>query len=467
MQTGSHSSINALQLTAEDEDRRKRRRERNKIAATKCRMKKRERTINLVTESEALETQNIELKSQVRNLELQRRNLSEMLKSHSQSCLRPGAFQIPICAASVTKYLSEMGLEMLQCSSGNGDGTITKSGRQGSKTSHQKIPSMSTLKFNGQHGGNRRSHTQTRQSQLTQQLDTPSSNSSTPVTTPTSSSKHQSHHHQIPTVDLGFCESNDLGIVSDIIMSQQGGYNKNLSASDCYSISSPDSGFIKSPVDISNGGYLSTPTSTPVLMKNHYIPNCDGNMVNGDPIGLQLANHCGTETTTNGSAGIEFILKNELVDGNDSPYTTVQSADRFLFDGTETFETDIDQHTHVHLQSTHQHLSSPHHLQQPIMKGHNPLLNNNNNNSILNNHNHNNGCVMQANMGNMNEFNNHCQQYIDYSLLKGGDFLGPNTEFLTLTGDTSDSQFTELTSTDLDSGVTTYTSISNGNGCLA
>jgi hypothetical protein len=37
-----------LQLTAEDEERRRRRRERNKIAATKCRLKKRERTVNLV-----------------------------------------------------------------------------------------------------------------------------------------------------------------------------------------------------------------------------------------------------------------------------------------------------------------------------------------------------------------------------------------------------------------------------------
>jgi hypothetical protein len=38
----------SFQLTAEDEERRRRRRERNKIAATKCRLKKRERTVNLV-----------------------------------------------------------------------------------------------------------------------------------------------------------------------------------------------------------------------------------------------------------------------------------------------------------------------------------------------------------------------------------------------------------------------------------
>lgn len=54
------------QLTPEDEERRRRRRERNKIAATKCRMKKRERTVNLVTESEVLENQNIDLKAQLK-----------------------------------------------------------------------------------------------------------------------------------------------------------------------------------------------------------------------------------------------------------------------------------------------------------------------------------------------------------------------------------------------------------------
>lgn len=55
-----------FQLTPEDEERRRRRRERNKIAATKCRMKKRERTVNLVTESEVLENQNIDLKAQLK-----------------------------------------------------------------------------------------------------------------------------------------------------------------------------------------------------------------------------------------------------------------------------------------------------------------------------------------------------------------------------------------------------------------
>ncbi|XP_017770385.1 PREDICTED: activating transcription factor 3 [Nicrophorus vespilloides] len=73
-------------LTAEDEERRRRRRERNKIAATKCRMKKRERTANLVTESETLESQNIELKSQIQELKKESAKLADMLNLHKTNC---------------------------------------------------------------------------------------------------------------------------------------------------------------------------------------------------------------------------------------------------------------------------------------------------------------------------------------------------------------------------------------------
>ncbi|CAH1371170.1 activating transcription factor 3 isoform X2 [Tenebrio molitor] len=73
-------------LTPEDEERRRRRRERNKIAATKCRLKKREKTANLVNESETLETQNIELKKQFEELQNQKRTLVEMLTLHRPHC---------------------------------------------------------------------------------------------------------------------------------------------------------------------------------------------------------------------------------------------------------------------------------------------------------------------------------------------------------------------------------------------
>lgn len=75
-----------LQLTPEDEERRRRRRERNKIAATKCRLKKREKTANLVTESETLEAQNIELKTQITQLQNERRQILGILETHRSTC---------------------------------------------------------------------------------------------------------------------------------------------------------------------------------------------------------------------------------------------------------------------------------------------------------------------------------------------------------------------------------------------
>lgn len=91
--TGGNTSPESLHcdtsndgLTPEDEERRRRRRERNKIAATKCRQKKRERTNNLVYESEALETQNHDLKSKIQELENQRRKLVDILAVHRPNC---------------------------------------------------------------------------------------------------------------------------------------------------------------------------------------------------------------------------------------------------------------------------------------------------------------------------------------------------------------------------------------------
>lgn len=75
-------------MTPEDEERRRRRRERNKIAATKCRLKKREKTVILVQESETLESQNHDLKSQIQELEIQRRRLVDMLSLHTPTCIK-------------------------------------------------------------------------------------------------------------------------------------------------------------------------------------------------------------------------------------------------------------------------------------------------------------------------------------------------------------------------------------------
>ncbi|KAG5674123.1 hypothetical protein PVAND_004108 [Polypedilum vanderplanki] len=79
-------TVNSKNLTPEDEDRRRRRRERNKIAATKCRLKKRECINNLMRESETLEAQNVDLKTQLKSLEEEYKYLSDMWQSHQLEC---------------------------------------------------------------------------------------------------------------------------------------------------------------------------------------------------------------------------------------------------------------------------------------------------------------------------------------------------------------------------------------------
>jgi len=75
-------------LSFEDEERRLRRRERNKVAATKCRNKKKERTTRLIAEGEVLEIQNTALKEELRKLEAEARSLTELLSQHGKVCLQ-------------------------------------------------------------------------------------------------------------------------------------------------------------------------------------------------------------------------------------------------------------------------------------------------------------------------------------------------------------------------------------------
>merc|ERR1712066_307013 len=75
-------------LTFEDEERRLKRRERNKIAATKCRNKKKERTTRLIAEGEVLEIQNSSLKEELRKLEAEKRSLTDLLSQHRQVCVK-------------------------------------------------------------------------------------------------------------------------------------------------------------------------------------------------------------------------------------------------------------------------------------------------------------------------------------------------------------------------------------------
>ncbi|XP_030628063.1 cyclic AMP-dependent transcription factor ATF-3 [Chanos chanos] len=75
------------EFTPEEQERRKRRRERNKIAAAKCRNKKKEKTDCLQKESEKLESINAELKAQIEELKNQKQQLVYMLNLHRPTCI--------------------------------------------------------------------------------------------------------------------------------------------------------------------------------------------------------------------------------------------------------------------------------------------------------------------------------------------------------------------------------------------
>ncbi|KAM4713148.1 LOW QUALITY PROTEIN: cyclic AMP-dependent transcription factor ATF-3 [Anableps anableps] len=75
------------ELTSEEHERRKRRRERNKIAAAKCRNKKKEKTESLQKESEKLESVNADLKAQIEELKQQKQQLVYMLNLHRPTCI--------------------------------------------------------------------------------------------------------------------------------------------------------------------------------------------------------------------------------------------------------------------------------------------------------------------------------------------------------------------------------------------
>lgn len=83
---GSGSS-GKREINPEELERRKRRRERNKIAAAKCRNKKKEKTESLQKESEKLETVNADLKAQIEELKQQKQQLVYMLNLHRPTCI--------------------------------------------------------------------------------------------------------------------------------------------------------------------------------------------------------------------------------------------------------------------------------------------------------------------------------------------------------------------------------------------
>ncbi|XP_054546041.1 cyclic AMP-dependent transcription factor ATF-3 isoform X2 [Talpa occidentalis] len=80
-------AVTKAEVAPEEDERKKRRRERNKIAAAKCRNKKKEKTECLQKESEKLESVNAELKAQIEELKNEKQRLIYMLNLHRPTCI--------------------------------------------------------------------------------------------------------------------------------------------------------------------------------------------------------------------------------------------------------------------------------------------------------------------------------------------------------------------------------------------
>ncbi|XP_067841237.1 fos-related antigen 2 isoform X2 [Heptranchias perlo] len=79
------------QLTPEEEEKRRVRRERNKLAAAKCRNRRRELTERLQDETEKLEEEKSGLQKEIANLQKEKEKLEFMLVAHKPLCkLAPG-----------------------------------------------------------------------------------------------------------------------------------------------------------------------------------------------------------------------------------------------------------------------------------------------------------------------------------------------------------------------------------------
>uniref|UniRef100_A0A2M4A590 Putative cyclin-dependent serine/threonine-protein kinase n=1 Tax=Anopheles triannulatus TaxID=58253 RepID=A0A2M4A590_9DIPT len=366
-------------LTPEDEDRRRRRRERNKIAATKCRMKKRERTVNLINESETLDAQNKDLKSQVSKLESERRKLLEVLQAHGPKCVHQKGYQpLPLLAnlpelngttnggssnsgAPNTKYLSDLNYtdqgqgegeikysECLKSVSGNPSSSPSLDGfaKQDSgvllppgycklsPTEPTNFLLDSPSELTGDGGGASGSGFLP-QGPKSEYIPLPAGSGSTASqsTLPTSTAsqpaktngrakpgpKPRQNRNQNSTANGSTKISStivssaaDTTLSTAINTSNNSINNNNNSMSYISKVSNPL---------MAASLMATTPSSSPASIASPATISSSCSSVSVSNPLLTLA------------ADDDFILKNELIDTS-SPYTTVQSADRFLFDST-------------------------------------------------------------------------------------------------------------------------------------
>ncbi|XP_038028816.1 protein FosB isoform X1 [Anas acuta] len=85
-------------LTPEEEEKRRVRRERNKLAAAKCRNRRRELTDRLQAETDQLEEEKAELESEIAELQKEKERLEFVLVAHAPACKLPFEDAAPLGA---------------------------------------------------------------------------------------------------------------------------------------------------------------------------------------------------------------------------------------------------------------------------------------------------------------------------------------------------------------------------------
>uniref|UniRef100_A0A3P9MV01 FBJ murine osteosarcoma viral oncogene homolog B n=1 Tax=Poecilia reticulata TaxID=8081 RepID=A0A3P9MV01_POERE len=95
-------------LTPEEEEKRRVRRERNKLAAAKCRNRRRELTDRLQSETDVLEEEKAELEAEISELQKEKERLEFVLVAHQPNCKIP--YQEQAQQASVQSQLAPQSL---------------------------------------------------------------------------------------------------------------------------------------------------------------------------------------------------------------------------------------------------------------------------------------------------------------------------------------------------------------------
>ncbi|XP_073835551.1 activating transcription factor 3 [Musca autumnalis] len=362
-------------LTPEDEDRRRRRRERNKIAATKCRMKKRERTQNLIKEAEQLDNQNVDLKNQVRQLEIERRKLFDMLKAHEPNCIHPGGLNLPskLLQSPAFKYLADLNLDDAISSSTSSSSAVnsSSSGANNNSTTNglqpqpqrTAIPPMSTIKFSRSNGFKAAAAV------VSAALTNPVSIvSQLPSLTQTLSPMHQ---HQSAALQLpnGYCKPSPTTHQELAYLNSPSQDSNSL----CIAALHTQTHLSNTSTPTAHQNALNSSASS--LVGGHsladYIPSCDSGLglslvhtptscrtpissSNGGDSSALLASVASPMSCVSTPTTATEFVKNELVDSQ-SPYTTAQSAERFLFESNCDSFVDIKHAVNVHQPINHNH----------------------------------------------------------------------------------------------------------------